>query len=197
MIPAERFIVEKSTDFEGWLAARRHGVTATQVANAATPAGYEKAVADFVLEYSEPDNPYMRWGRDWESFLADWAEATHGVLPNEWLIAGEDSHHLATPDGLAPGHTVIGEYKTTGKDWGTVDKLPIRYRRQVQWQLHVTGADTCLVVWLLRETVETEDGLAMVPAWFEPKWGWVTRDDEMIGKLVDTANRLWKEVGHG
>jgi hypothetical protein len=197
MISAERFIAEKSTDFEGWLAARRHGVTATQVANASTPAGYEKAVADFVLEYSEPDNPFMVFGRDWEGFLADWAEATHGVAPNEWLISGAESHHLATPDGLAPGHTVIGEYKTTGKDWGTVDKLPIRYRRQVQWQLHVTGADTCLVVWLLRETVETEDGLAMVPAWFEPKWGWVKRDEEMIAKLVETANRLWKEVGHG
>ena len=50
------------------------------------------------------------------------------------------------------------------------------------------------MVWLLRETVETEEGLAMVPAWFEPKWGWVSRNDEMIGKLVETANSLWSDL---
>jgi len=197
MIPLDRFVADKENDYEGWLGARRAGVTATQVATASTPAGFEKAVADYRVDFRESDNEYMRFGRDWEGFISDWAEATHGVEPNEWLIAGEASHHLATPDGLAPGHTVIGEYKTTGKDWGTVEKLPIKYRRQVQWQLHVTGAETCLVAWLLRKPVDTEYGPFMVPAWFTPSWGWVKRDEDMIGKLVETAERLWKEVGHG
>jgi len=197
MIPAERFIAEKSSDYEGWLAARRNGVTATQVANASTPAGFERAVADYLVDYREVDNDYMRFGRDWESLLTEWAVDTHGIAGNEWLIAGELPHHLATPDGLAPGHTVIAEYKTTGKDWETVERLPLKYKRQVQWQLHVTGADQCLVAWLLRETLDTPAGPLMVPAWFTPKWGWVDRDEKLIDKLVETAERLWKEVGNG
>lgn len=193
MIKQERFLANKATDFTGWIGARRLGVTATQVANASTKAGFEKAAADFLLEYSEPDNPYMRFGRDWEGHIADYVEAEYGVAPNEWLIAGENPRHLATPDGLSASHGTIGEYKTTGKDWGTVEKLPIRYRRQIQWQLHVTGADSCVVAWLLREEVDGE----FIPATFEPKCGIIERDSEMIEDLIATADRLWRFITIG
>lgn len=193
MIPQDRFIADKSADKQAWLDARRHGVTATQVANASTPAGFEKAAADFLVEWSEPDNPYMRFGRDWEAFIAEHVEDLYGVSPNEWLIAADNPRHLATPDGLSGDHTIIGEYKTTGKDWGTIEKLPIRYRRQVQWQLHVTGAERCVVAWLLREEVDGQ----MVPGWFKPKVGSVERDEDMISDLVATADRLWQFVSEG
>lgn len=190
MLTPDRFLADKSADFDGWLAARRNGITATQVANASTPAGFEKAAADFLVEWSEPDNPYMAFGRDWEGHIAEFVEAEFGVAPNEWLIAGENPRHLATPDGLSKDHRVIGEYKTTGKDWGTVEKLPMRYRRQVQWQLHVTGALECVVAWLVREEVDGQ----FVPASFTPKVGIIGRDEEMISDLVFTAHRLWRFV---
>ena len=194
MIPQERFLARKDEDFEAWLNARRYGVTATQVANASTPAGFERAAADFLTEYREQDNAYMRFGREWEPLMADYVEAEYSITPNEALIAGEKSHHLATPDGLQwPDHRVIGEYKTTGKDWGTVERLPLRYKRQVQWQLHVTGAQSCVVAWLLREEVHG----TFVPAWFEPKTGIVQRDEEMITDLIVTADRLWRFVNGG
>lgn len=193
MISADRFIARKDEDFEAWLNARRYGVTATQVSNASTPAGFEKAAADFLTEYSEPDNPYMRFGREWESHIADFVQAEFDVDPNEWLIAGENPRHLATPDGLARKHEWIGEYKTTGKDWMTVEKLPLRYRRQVQWQLHVTGAEKCVVGWLLREQVEGE----FIPAWFEPKVGIIERDNDLIADLISVANRLWEFIEGG
>ena len=156
MIGPERFIVRKDEDFDGWIEARRSGVTATQVANASTPAGFDKAAADFLTEYREADNAFMRFGRDWESHIADYVAAEYGVEPNEWLIAGEERRHLATPDGLSKNHEWCGEYKTTGKDWETVERLPLRYKRQVQWQLHVTGATKCVVAWLVREEVDGE-----------------------------------------
>jgi hypothetical protein len=190
MISSERFLADKSADFEGWLQARRGGVTATQVANASTPAGFENTAADFLVEWREPDNPYMTFGRDWEGFIADFVHTLYDVAPNEWLIAGENPRHLATPDGLSRNHDVIGEYKTTGKDWETVDKLPLRYKRQVQWQLHVTGATRCVVAWLLREEVDRK----MVPGWTKPKWGVVERDEGMIQDLIVTADRLWRFV---
>ena len=191
MIKADRFLAHKEQDFEGWIQARRSGVTATQVANASTKAGFEKAASDFLLEWSEPDNPYMRFGRDWEGLMADYVEAEYNVAPNEWLIRGENERHLATPDGLSRDHKTIGEYKTTGKDWGTVEKLPLRYKRQIQWQLHVTGAERCVVAWLLREEIDGE----FIPAWFEPATGIVRRDEEMIEELIATADRLWEFVG--
>lgn len=193
VITTDRFIANKAGDYEGWVAARRHGVTATQVSNASTPAGFERAAAEFLVEWREPDNPYMMFGRDYEGFIADWVEAEFDVLPNEWLIAGENPRHLATPDGLSSDHRRIGEYKTTGKDWETVEKLPLRYRRQVQWQLHVTGAEECVVAWLLREEREGE----FIPGWMKPKWGIVKRDPEMIQDLVVTADRLWHFVNGG
>lgn len=190
MIGRERFLVRKDEDFEGWLTARRSGITATQVSNATTPAGFEKAAADFLTEHREQDNPYMKFGRDWESHIADFVKEMVGVDPNEYLIRGETSHHLATPDGLSKNHEWIGEYKTTGKDWGTVEKLPARYKRQIQWQLHVTGAAKCVVAWLVREEVDGQ----FVPASFAPKTGIVERDEEMIDFLVVTADRLWRFV---
>jgi len=189
MIPKNRFIVSQSADREGWLNARRYGVTATQVATAATPAGFEKAAVDFLTEHREPDNPYMQFGREWEPLMSDYVQVEYGVDPNDWLIRGDYAHHLATPDGISQ-RGVIGEYKTTGKDWGTVEKLPVRYRRQIQWQLWVTGAEKCVVAWLLRGEVNG----VFVPEWFEPKTGMIFRDEEMITDLRVTADRLWRFV---
>ena len=84
-------------------------------------------------------------------------------------------------------HRVIAEVKTTGKDWGTVEKLPVKYKRQVQWQLHVTGGEFAVVAWLLRDVTDTG---FFVPAWFQPKVGVMERDEEMIDVLVDVAGRL-------
>ena len=63
MISADRFVANKLYFPAGWLLARRHGVTATQMARAATPAGFEQAVSDYHEDTVIPDNPYMAFGR--------------------------------------------------------------------------------------------------------------------------------------
>lgn len=184
MIDIGRFKANKDIDFEGWLDARRGGVTATQVAKAATPSGFEEAVAEIHSPTQIPDNPYMKFGRDQEGWIG-LSLMKFGVLPNEWLIAhAENSRYLATPDGLSIGHEIISEVKTTGKDWG--DKIPIQYRRQVQWQMFVTGVDKCVFAWMLR--VDSVGGF--VPGWFEPKVTEIDRDDKMIDELSGVADRL-------
>lgn len=192
MLSPEQFIANKALDFTGWVDARQAGVTATQVAKASTPAGYAEAIQD-VLTPPEPfDNPYMAFGREQEGPIGLWLKDRFGVFPNEWLIASDTTipennpREFATPDGLSLDHSVISEVKTTGKDWdGSV--VPIQYRRQIQWQLHVTGADHCILAWLLRAEVDGR----MVPAWFEPKVMTVERDTDMIHELVATSKRLW------
>ena len=193
MISADRFVANKQYFHQGWLQARRGGVTATQVAKAATKAGFEQAVIDYIDDTQIPDNPYMAFGRDYEPVIARTVHTKFGILPNEWLISAEGaSHHLATPDGLSPDHSMIAEIKTTGKDWAD-GVIPIQYRRQVQWQLYVTGAERCLFAWMKRIEV---DGV-FAPAWFEPESLWMERDEGMIEVLQATAEELWGKVNHG
>jgi len=193
MISPSRFIANKAISKERWLEARRDGVTATQVSRAASgPGGFQQAVEEYREDFQETDNPYMKFGRDWEGPISMFLKERFGVMPNEWLICAEDDPtHLATPDGLTLGHQQISEIKTTGKDWNP-EKIPVQYRRQVQWQLYVTGAESCVFAWMLRE----ERNGVFVPAWFEPEVTVIERDEAMIKTLVSCAQELWERVGN-
>lgn len=185
----ERMVARSQTD--EWYKARQYGVSATTVAKAASgPAGFDAELQralnpeDHVVE----DNAYMKFGRDWENWIVENLPQGFELKANDWLICGvgADRWHLATPDGLNADWSVIAEVKTTGKDWEG-NKIPIQYRRQVQWQLHVTGARQCVFGWLLR--AEADNG-EFVPAWLEPKWVVMHRDEDMIADLKDVANRF-------
>ena len=186
VIPASRFII-RQTEYQGWLEARRHGVSATAVAEAATPSGFRNVVDNWGVPVEE--NAYMTFGKEAEPELMRFAHQEHGILPSDWLIAGENPRHLATPDGLALDHLTIAECKTTGTDWG--DKPPIKYRRQVQFQLNITQAERCLLVWNLR--VPDDNGWFYL-AWLEPKALWIERDPDMIADLDKVAEKLWSAV---
>ena len=198
MIDAGRFVASKGLGSDGWLEARRSGVTATQVAKAGSgPGGFEQAVEDYSADFVEQDNPYMVFGRVWETPIAMILKNDYGVMPNDWLIRnGEFPHHMATPDGISLDHSQISEIKTTGKDWNP-EKLPIQYRRQVQWQMHCTDTARCVFAWMLREQRDTAAGPMFVPGWFEPRVVMIERDEEMIAALKDTADRLWERVNNG
>jgi len=183
VISADRFLV-RATERERWLSAREGGVSATTVADAATPAGFQTVLEDRRTGQRVAPNDFMLFGAESEPTLMEFSHSEYGILPSDWLIAGENPKHLATPDGLSLDHTLIAECKTTGKDW---EKPPIRYRRQVQWQLHCTGAERCLFVWNLR----VPDGYGwFYLGWLEPKTLWIERDEKMIGQLAEVAERL-------
>ncbi|MDP5128468.1 MAG: hypothetical protein NWP37_01695, partial [Pontimonas sp.] len=113
--------------------------------------------------------------------------------PNDWLIAKDADElrwQMATPDGLSPGHDLIAEVKTTGRDWGEWRHVPGNYHRQVQWQLYVTGASACVFGWMLREKKNGE----MVPGWPGPKFVVVERDDALIERLIEVAGNLYREL---
>ena len=185
----ERMVARSGTD--EWYKARQYGVSATTVAKAASgPAGFDAELQralnpeDHVVE----DNAYMKFGRDWENWIVEALPTEYGIKANDWLICatGADRWHLATPDGLNSDWSVIAEVKTTGKDWDG-STIPIQYRRQVQWQLHVTGATKCVFAWLLRAEADNGD---FVPAWLEPKHVVMERDETMIAELKEVANRF-------
>ncbi len=178
---------------EQWFAARRNGVSATAVANACTPAGFQEEIAKALYPEDNQvvDNEYMKFGRDWEQWIVEQIPSDHGIQANDWLFHA-DGHkwQMATPDGISLDGETIAEVKTTGKDWNTV---PLRYRRQVQWQLYVTGAQRCVVAWLLRGVADNGE---LVPAWYQPKHVIIERDEEMIAELIAVAERLQMECVH-
>lgn len=195
MIDVERFVA-RSIDRGAWLEARARGVTATMVARAATPAGFEQVCADIRNPQEVTPNAVMAWGSYREPFIAAEVKKRHGVMPNDWLICrpGVDNWQMATPDGLSLDHKVLGEYKTTGKP---LDKIPIHYMRQMQWQMFVCDAEATWFAYELR--LDGPDGF--VPG-FDVVTQLVERDEKMIRDLVEVAERVqlvnvfesWMEV---
>lgn len=183
MITVERFIV-RSSDHDAWIAARETGVTATQVAKAATPAGMQEQLALISNPQPVVPNEYMKWGTFREPFIATRVKEAELIMPNDWLIAAdgwENRWQLATPDGLSLDHKMIGEYKTGGKP----PHLPAHYRRQIQWQLHVTGAEQCVYAYEQR----LGDPGDFVPS-FNLFTEIIDRDDKEIQKLIRVAEQL-------
>ncbi len=193
MITPERFLVSKAKDPNEWHNIRKTGVSATTVAKAATPAGFTRVIAEWATDTSI-NNDYTKFGNDSEDSILKFGEQ-HGIFANDWLIAGENKHHFATPDGLSKNHNYVAEAKTTGKPWDGVaegtHQLPVLYRRQIQWQLHCTGAEKCLVLWQLR--VPNGNGWYTF-GWNEPRTLWIERDEKMIKTLVETATKLEEKL---
>lgn len=184
MIGIERFIASSQTK-DLWLAARDRGVTATQVAKASTSAGMKEVLAQIENPTPVEPNAFMSWGTEREAHIAHVVKERYGILPNDWLLCAEGAGNewqMATPDGLSLDHTVIGEYKTSGK---SLEKVPANYMRQVQWQLYVTGAEKCLFAYELR--LEGPEGF--VPG-FDVECQWIERDEEMISELIVTAQKV-------
>ena len=184
MISVERFIVSSQTK-DLWLAARDRGVTATQVAKASTPAGLKEVLAQIENPTPVEPNGFMSWGTEREPYIAHVVKERYGVLPNDWLIAADGPGNewmMATPDGLSLDHSMIGEYKTSGKP---LDVIPLNYLRQIQWQLFVTGAEQCVFAYELR--MEGPEGF--VPG-FDVECQVVERNEDIISKLVETAQKV-------
>lgn len=192
MIDQSRFLVS-SKDYEQWLAIRQTGVTATAVSKAVTPDGFRSVVNQLIRPTPIPDNDYMRFGREQEAALITKLASQFSLEENDWLIAkdaDENRWQMATPDGLSPHHDLIAEVKTTGRDWEEWRFVPGHYQRQVQWQLHVTGATQCVFGWMLRVNAQGE----MVPGWPGPKFVVVERDEALIERLVEVARNLYREL---
>jgi hypothetical protein len=188
VIDVARF-VETSDNFDAWLAARRPAVTATEVAEAATPSGFALAVAERRNPSVVTANAYMKFGSEHEAWIARDLMRRFGVMPNKWLIAAADSPlHMATPDGLSLDHTRMAEIKTGGTEKSSI---PIRHMRQMAWQFHCNEfAEEIVYAFMLRQEING----VYVPAWIEPKTQVIKRSDvtEIISELVVVANRLLK-----
>lgn len=157
----------------GWLAARRKGITASEIA---VVMGLSPWSSPFALYYQktgelpgQEDNMAMAIGRHLEAFVCDqfaslydsrflvdwpgaWGLFAHPDRP--WQMATPDRvlYEWDGPDDVHRDPVAVLEAKTSASydGWGDdgTDAIPVHYRCQVLWQMDVLGVQTGYVACL-------------------------------------------------
>jgi putative phage-type endonuclease len=170
-------LIETASEAE-WLAARRQGVTASEISVVMGLSPYDSPFALYHRKRGDlpdvDDSDAMERGRILEPYIAE----KFAKLRPEFIVTGDGRQlyahpdrpwQMATPDrilqdsetyGLAERDDVIGieniavlETKTDagGDDgWGDegTDQIPVHYRCQVLWQMDVLGVTAAYVAML-------------------------------------------------
>lgn len=194
-----------------WLAWRKKGITASNVASDLTGkyGGAYGVVAD-KLGLAQPEvkkaqqGDYDR-GHAWEPKLTKIVEilTPYLVVGAEARIEGSNPIHRCTPDGFlidpetleAAGGVPSVELCDAGVEFKTVrsgqDWQWDYWKAQIQWQMHCSGMrQTLLVVAVTDHDNEGLAGGGIRPFWIE-------RDDDMIAFLVELADAMWAQVQTG
>jgi len=184
-------------DREAWLAERRTGVTATEVAQLAKRRGAaRKAFARDLIaeklgraESSFSGNAYTEWGKLREPVLAEVTLRSHMLLPESRVFhAVDEPRFLASPDAVGIDFDEVlrvAEFKTSGKDLEDDDEFAATgYEHQVQWVMRVTGAARCLFMWEQRigEPGDFRAGIQFSR--------WIERDEKAIAQLEKVAREF-------
>lgn len=143
------------TDREAWLAARRRGISATEVRDLYLKRITKEALAAQKLSGVESffGNAYTEWGNLREPHIMREVQRRYGIAPESRVFhAAENPRWLASPDGVGidfDERVRISEGKTAGVDIsiGTRDYERKGYLPQKVWQMGVLGAFECVYAW--------------------------------------------------
>jgi hypothetical protein len=145
-----------------------------------------KGFYDLLAQKKSGTNDQHFWAYDHgverEPHIARWVQINlpgHELCHNRLVYAGEDFRHIATPDMVGPRS--LAELKTSTKP---LAQARARYMDQMQWQMHVTGYESVLLVVENRHSLEIEFDI-------------VRRDEERIGLLIVAANELLENLELG
>lgn len=146
---------------ESWLEARKRYFTATMMADLVTGgSGARERVYRDRHGLSKPfaGNSYTQWGHERETVLVNYARehVDSRLEHNTGLYVSTQIEGAAcTPDAVGCREdgtvAVLAEAKTTKNMWWKREDVPDRYLWQIQWQLLVTGAEACVLVFEYHE----------------------------------------------
>lgn len=152
---APRLVLGPSATEAEWLAARRHGVGASEVGAVVGASAYEGPMRVWlrkVAGYETPDNPAMKWGRRLEDDVLEEFGDNHPEFRIEvkpGLFAHQDAPwRLVTPDAIAFDEDggLLVEVKTgmsygSAEQWGDIgtDEIPLPYLCQVTQGCDILG----------------------------------------------------------
>lgn len=155
-----------SSNKEEWISQRTSRVTATDLKKikSGTVKAFDKLWREKRGKKTFSGNKYTKWGNEREPIIAAKLQEfcpEYAFQPNDQLLlSAEEPRFAATPDMLGPEY--IAELKTclvkniAGHDCTAWDVYLGKYADQVQWQLLVTGAKSC--VFVVEFYTEEEDG---------------------------------------
>lgn len=169
LVDLDRRAVADEKDREGWLAARRAGITATEVRDlflrkvSAAQLAKQKRAGDEAAAAGSAESekdlarvPVIAWGRAREGMIVDQLSRGFGLKPETRVFhAAADVRHLASPDALGVDfdeRIEIAEVKTGHPDFfGHAGMVKKGYLAQMVWQMYVVGAWRCRFVFEARE----------------------------------------------
>lgn len=206
---ADRF-GPSDADREEWLAARRQGITATEVRDLwlLDPGRRVLAMRELAEKKlgrradSFSGNKYTAWGKEREPVIADLVRSRFGIEPESRLVrAAENPRHLASPDGIGEGFggdLAIAEIKTSGHDldpdaetggtaWNAFEKAG--YLAQMVWQMYVVGCGMCLFAWEERIGAGTAEDPFRAG---QVRWVWVfaSEHQSVLADLIAIADEF-------
>ena len=189
-------LLNADTDRDTWLAERRKGIGASEIAAVMGISPWESPFSLYwrkVNGWSYAASAQMEWGTRLEDAIAQKYAHEHG---DDWLVrpaglmVGPEPWILGTPDRLLdtaiPGIGICGvlELKTahSADEWGEpgTDDIPVYYRAQVQWLMLVVGVDWAHVAVLIRGSDYRE---------YE-----VLRDETDIAAMVDAGREFMARI---
>lgn len=173
-------VIADSTDRAAWLRTRKGRIGGSDAANFAKESSVPAYIRAKLSDGHFAGNTFTAHGNAREALML----AAFRFPANRLLFTAEaNKRHVSTPDGVLelPGRVLIAEAKTVqGQDWG--GRPPPKYVRQCQWNMHVLGAERCLLI--------HEAHLALHPVYMEPESQWIERDDAAIARLVTIADAV-------
>lgn len=186
------------TDRPRWIAERMAGITATEVRDLVIGKVRAQALIDMKLGRTpDPGDlshvPVIGWGHAREAVIAEGLRG-FGIEPESRVFHAEaNSRHLGSPDGIGVDFddaVIVSEIKTSGVPLpiGSPELDAKGYVHQMQWVMHVTGAQRCRFV--VEQRIE-EDGRFLPGPIAED---WVERDDAAIAELITVADEFLAEL---
>ena len=170
-------------------------------------------------------NKYIEHGHQREKIIEAWIMRNFAIPPsNDLIISSTDRRWIATPDGIQKSAfgIVVSEIKTSKSDIRpgkldddhrlvtTQDKKSGRlvivepgqafiskgYWVQMQWQMHVTGAEETLYAWEQHDDDWSEwPRRGPKPLSAQPLYAWIPRDYAFIEDLlVDVVDPFFAEL---
>jgi len=193
-------VLSPDTDREAWLAARRKGIGASEIAAVLGISPWESPFSLYHRKVNGWDfepSAEMEWGNRLEPAVAQKYADAH---PEYELGDGHLEEHpfhpwmLATPDRYVwlvdkPTLNISGllELKTahSGDGWGEpgTAEIPVHYRAQVQWQMAVVNVD-----WA---------DLAVLIGGSDYREYTVFRDEKDIAVMVEAGRRFMARIEAG
>lgn len=191
MTPDGLLVLPASAPRDDWLAARRHGITATDLVKILGLSPYGNAL-DVYLDKrvggsDQTPQEAARWGQLLEDEVAkEWGRRQGATVRRVGLLRHRDHpHHLASLDRTVAGQASALEVKTisafVASDWE--DGVPDKVIAQTQWQMAVTGFRKAHIA-----TLVGGQRLESFTVW---------RDDDVVAYLREEADRVWAAVEAG